>query len=179
MSEHSFIEGPSDEKSEVLRYCGEVSVRCIPDGVSRQFVFENTKGFWVDKTFTDMLGESVFLEAGGSIKVGKYQLEKGEAHISSILHKIGSGGIYRGDAGKEALKRIIASSIVAQWEGGRGLLLTDAQNVFCFEQGRSQYIIRVLRTKIVQEWDVNMWKLDDKVWEARTAVFTPAEGDDK
>lgn len=172
MNEHSFVKGPSEDESGVLRYCGKVSVQSAPIGASGQFVFKRTVGLWVEKTFTDLLGESVFLEVG-NVEVDKYQLQE-KARSSDILRTIGTGGIYRGEEGKDALKRIIASGISTQWRGEPGLFRTDAQsNLFYFEQNGTLYVVKVFRVSIVREWDVIMWQMDTNMWDTGDVVFAP------
>lgn len=173
MDEHSFVKGPSEVKNGFLRYCGKVSIPLAPKGVCRQFGFDNVRGLWVDDTFSNLLGKSVFLKAE-SFDVGKYQLQE-RAHDEDILLTIGEGGIYRGEEGKETLKRIIALSIIAQWEGEPGLFLTNVQsNLFYFEQNTTRYVIRVFRTALVPEWNVNIWHLGNDQWEAGDIIFIPS-----
>lgn len=175
VNEHSFIKEPSDEQRGVLRYCGKIVAQFAPNGVRGQFVFKCTAGMWVERTFIDVLGGSVSFEAG-SIEVKKYQLQK-KTNNQDILLSIGTDGIYRGEEGKELLKRIIASGIITQWRGGPGLFLTDVQNnIFYFEQYKVQYAIQVFRMTIVPEWNLNMWRVADDLWSAGDVVYTPAIG---
>ena len=176
MNEHSFVKGPSEDESGVLRYCGKVPAPLAPKGVLGEFVFKCTLGMWVDDTFTRVLGGSVFFGLG-NLEVGKYQLQEKMSN-SEILLTTGPGSIYRGDEGKETLKRIIAASIINQWKGGLGLLLANVQsNLFYFEEINTTYVIKVFHALTVHEWNVNMWRIDHQSndwWEKGDVVFTPA-----
>lgn len=179
MNMHSFTEMPSDEQSGPLRYCGEMSVQLAPNGVHGQFVYKRTAGMWVERTFIDVLGDTVDFENVGS-EVGSYQLRE-KTHNSDILRIIGERGIYRREEGKKTLKQIIATSIITQWNGADGPFLTNVQgNLFYFEQRNILYVIHIFRTTIVLEWNVNMWRVDkksDECWEKGDLVFVPAVGD--
>lgn len=165
------VDGPSIKK--VLTFLGNTTVSFASKSELEQFTFEDRDGLWISEAFTTLFGTKVSSE-GVHINLGKYQLTE-RAFDSTIIPELEHGHIFKGETGKDCLKRVIASCVLAQWGGTQGTLLNNGNaNIFYLEHEDGGCIaVSVRMNWHNQRWGVNIWEFDGgSKWTEKDIVFS-------
>ncbi len=158
--------------TKVLRHLNIITVPLASQSELEEFTFETREGLWVGDAFASIFGTKVSAE-GTSIALGEHQLIK-DASDSAITAELPPGYVFKGEAGKEKLKHIIASLILAQWGGTEGTLRnTGYANIFYVElEDGPRLAVHVYWYSFDREWHVDVWEFDDVRWGAELVVFS-------
>ncbi|MCR4285556.1 MAG: hypothetical protein NUW00_01540 [Candidatus Kaiserbacteria bacterium] len=157
----------------VLIELGNVTVHLASDEALEQFTFQDRNGMWIERNFVDMFGNRV-IPYGAQVELKKCQLEHSSPEREIALEMNGAR-FFRGEAGKEMIKRIIASCLLSQWDGEAGIFLSNGSaNLLYYEHDDGRcVVVRIIRLPLAREWDVTAWKPGRDVWRAGDVVFTP------
>lgn len=161
----------SIERKSILHHLGIVMVPLASESELEKFTFETREGLWVEGAFNILFGSTVSPK-GTSVVLSKHQLTA-HAYDSIITAKLEPGCIFKGEAGKERLKQVIASLILAQWGGTEGTLLNNGDaSIFYFEDDRGiRTVVLVNRYSDKGFWYVDVWGFDDVRWDAGRRVL--------
>lgn len=147
----------SIERKSTLHHLGIVTVPLASESELEKFTFETREGLWVEGAFNILFGSTVSPK-GTSVVLSKHQLTA-YAYDSTITAELELGYIFKGEAGKERLKQVIASLILAQWGGTEGTLLNNGDaSIFYFEDDRG------IRTDVLVNWYSDNLYLDNRFW---------------
>lgn len=137
------------------------------------FTFETRPGLWVDTAVTRLLGKRVCI-GGEGVLVRKNRLLYGNQN-SLVVENLPAQYQFQGNEGKEVLKRLLATLMLLQWDGRKGILLVNGiENVFFFqsEKGGPQYAIEIFREPRCVDWHLSVVELGDCEWQKGARIFS-------
>jgi hypothetical protein len=158
----------------VLRHLGDVLVTFASKKKLMAFTFETREGLYVEEAVITLLGKVVTVPTQSNIKLGKHALNV-KANDTTITDEFKPGYIFKEtENGKELLKWVIASLILAQWGGVKGTLLNNGYaNIFYFERADGvRFAVRIFWNSGNREWGVDLWLFGGSGWNAGRVVFS-------
>lgn len=158
---------------QVLTSLGETIVTFAKKSDLEAFAFQTRDGLYVEEAVTKLLGKNVTGPTETSVTLGRHALSV-DANDTQITAELQPGYTFKGEAGKELLKQVIASSISAQWGGTEGVLTNNGfANIFYFEREDGvRFTVDVRWRSVGREWRVYLWGFDGYAWRAGFVVFS-------